>query len=147
MICLWLIPSNAFAVHGPIFVRLFPLSPSLQYTDILVFPKSSWIAWFPVLFYSSTWVGDIYKTAAIANGRAEDDPTLSDEAIRAGSVALLYSSVLSFAISVVAPFFIRPNRTTMDGEPKGATDKLKISLGGLWSVSQAIFACSMMATL
>ncbi|KAG8713879.1 hypothetical protein FRC11_010655 [Ceratobasidium sp. 423] len=109
--------------------------------------SSSWIAWFPVLFYSSTWIGDIYKAAAIENGRAEDDPTLHDEATRIGSLALLYSSILSLAISVFAPFFIRPNRGTGNDTPKGPMDKFKISLGGLWSLSQAIFAFSMMATL
>lgn len=97
-----------------------------------------------MLFYSSTWVGDIYKAAAIANGRPEDDPTLPDEATRAGSLALLYSSVLSFGISVVAPFFIRPTGAAVE---LGIMGKVKISLGGLWSLSQAIFACSMMATL
>ncbi|CAE6467013.1 unnamed protein product [Rhizoctonia solani] len=107
----------------------------------------SWIAWFPVLFYSSTWVGDIYKAAAIENGRAGDDPTLHDEATRIGSLALLYSSILSFAISIFAPFFIRPNRGTGNDTSKGPMDRFKISLGGLWSFSQAIFACSMMATL
>lgn len=132
-------------MHGPILVRSAPLATDL--TSVLILLNSSWIAWFPVLFYSSTWVGDIYKAAAIENGRAKDDPTLSDEAIRAGSLALLYSSVLSFAISIIAPFFIRPNRHAMDDESKGPIDKLKISLGGLWSVSQAIFASSMMATL
>jgi solute carrier family 45 protein 1/2/4 len=92
-------------------------------------------------------VGDIYKAAAIENGRAEDDPTLHDEATRIGSLALLYSSILSFTISVVAPFFIRPNRGTGNDTIKGPMDKFKISLGGLWSLSQGIFACSMMATL
>ncbi|KAH7337847.1 major facilitator superfamily domain-containing protein [Rhizoctonia solani] len=107
----------------------------------------SWIAWFPVLFYSSTWVGDIYKATAIANGRPEDDPVLRDEATRIGSLALLYSSILSFAVSVFAPFFIRPNQGTGNDVPKGPMSKFKISLGSLWSLSQAIFACSMMATL
>ncbi|KAJ1300914.1 hypothetical protein OPQ81_003339 [Rhizoctonia solani] len=135
-----------------VFVRIF----KDIWDNILTLPRIirsicmvqffSWIAWFPVLFYSSTWVGDIYKAAAIENGRA-DDPTLHDEATRMGSLALLYSSILSFAISVFAPFFIRPNRGTGNDEPKGPMDKFKISLGGLWSLSQAIFACSMMATL
>lgn len=128
-----------------LYVSLY-LSKEPRTDNIFVFTNSSWIAWFPVLFYSSTWVGDIYKAAAIANGRAEDDPTLPDEATRAGSLALLYSSVLSLGISVVAPFFIHPSGTSPN-EKNGFLGKMKISLGGLWSLSQAIFACSMMATL
>ncbi|QRW13130.1 MFS/sugar transport protein [Ceratobasidium sp. AG-Ba] len=107
----------------------------------------SWIAWFPVLFYSSTWVGDIYKAAQIANGRADNDPILQDEATRAGSLALLYSSILSFAVSIAAPFFIRPNGKGLDEGHGGPLERFKISLAGLWSASQAVFACAMMATL
>ncbi|KAF8747498.1 hypothetical protein RHS02_00097, partial [Rhizoctonia solani] len=91
--------------------------------------------------------GDIYKATAMENGRVEDDPTLHDDATRIGSLALLYSSILSFAVSIVAPFFIRSNRGAGSDARRGAMDKLKISLGGLWSLSQGIFACSMMATL
>ncbi|CAE6500593.1 unnamed protein product [Rhizoctonia solani] len=141
------------ASDGNVFVRIF----KDIWDNILTLPRTirsicmvqffSWVAWFPVLFYSSTWVGDIYKAAAIENGRAEDDPTLHDEATRIGSVALLYSSILSLVISIFAPIFIRPNRGTGNDTSKGSMDKVKISLGGLWSISQAIFACSMMATL
>ncbi|KAF8604825.1 hypothetical protein BDV93DRAFT_471300 [Ceratobasidium sp. AG-I] len=141
------------ATDGNVLVRIF----KDIWDNILTLPRTirsicmvqffSWIAWFPVLFYSSTWVGDIYKAAAIANGRPEDDPTLPDEATRAGSLALLYSSVLSFGISIVAPFFIRPTGASMGEKDMGILGKMKISLGGLWSLSQAIFACSMMATL
>ncbi|KEP48937.1 MFS transporter, sucrose transporter [Rhizoctonia solani 123E] len=141
------------ASDGNVLVRIF----RDIWDNILTLPRTirsicmvqffSWIAWFPVLFYSSTWVGDIYKAAAIENGRAGDDPTLHDEATRIGSLALLYSSILSFAISIFAPFFIRPNRGTGNDTSKGPMDRFKISLGGLWSFSQAIFACSMMATL
>ncbi|KDN44339.1 hypothetical protein RSAG8_05603, partial [Rhizoctonia solani AG-8 WAC10335] len=141
------------ASGGNVLVRIFKdiwdniLTLPRTIRSICVVQFFSWIAWFPILFYSSTWVGDIYKAAAIANGRAEDDPTLHDEATRIGSLALLYSSILSFAISIFAPFFIKPNRGTGNDTPKGPMDKFKISLGGLWSFSQAIFACSMMATL
>ncbi|KAL5639507.1 hypothetical protein ACGC1H_006221 [Rhizoctonia solani] len=141
------------ASDGNVLVRIF----KDIWDNILTLPRTirsicmvqffSWIAWFPVLFYSSTWVGDIYKAAAIENGRAEDDPTLHDEATRIGSLALLYSSILSFAISVFAPFFIRPNRGAGNDTLKGPMNRFKISLGGLWSFSQALFACSMMATL
>ncbi|KAG8712649.1 hypothetical protein FRC09_019623 [Ceratobasidium sp. 395] len=135
-----------------VFVRIF----KDIWDNILTLPRTirsicmvqffSWIAWFPVLFYSSTWVGDIYKAAEIVNGRADNDPTLQDEATRAGSLALLYSSILSFAVSVVAPFFIRPTGSD-PGEMQGPLRKFKVTLPGLWSASQALFACSMMATL
>ncbi|CAE6481249.1 unnamed protein product [Rhizoctonia solani] len=141
------------ASEGNVLVRIF----KDIWDNILTLPRTirsicmvqffSWIAWFPVLFYSSTWVGDIYRAAAIENGRAGDDPTLRDEATRIGSLALLYSSILSLAISIFAPFFIRPSQGTGNDAPKGPMNKFKISLGGLWSLSQAIFACSMMATL
>ncbi|KAG8716671.1 hypothetical protein FRC09_015412 [Ceratobasidium sp. 395] len=84
--------------------------------------------------------------AEIANGRAGNDPILQDEATRAGSLALLYSSILSFAVSVAAPFFIRPTGSDPN-EMQGPLRKFKVTLPGLWSASQALFACSMMATL
>ncbi|QRW25642.1 Uracil catabolism protein 4 [Rhizoctonia solani] len=138
--------TNIFAqIFKDIWENILTLPRTIRSICLVQF--FSWIAWFPVLFYSSTWVGDIYKATAMENGRVEDDPTLHDDATRIGSLALLYSSILSFAVSIVAPFFIRSNRGAGSDAPRGAMDKLKISLGGLWSLSQGIFACSMMATL
>ncbi|KAG8742420.1 hypothetical protein FRC10_001554 [Ceratobasidium sp. 414] len=154
--------TDGSASEGNVFVRIFKdiwdniltLPRTIrsicmvQFLCVPVYPLSKLIpiAWFPVLFYSSTWVGDIYKVAQIANGRANNDSTLQDEATRAASLALLYSSILSFAVSIVAPFFIRPSGGDTD-EKRGLLGRFKISLAGLWSASQAIFACAMMATL
>jgi solute carrier family 45 protein 1/2/4 len=68
----------------------------------------SWIAMFALLFYSSTWVAEIYLKQ---NSNGADDLSnvseeIADAATRAGSRALLLQSVIIFSTSVVLPFLV-----------------------------------------
>jgi hypothetical protein len=68
--------------------------------------SSSWIAWFPVLFYSTLYVGDLYKSSIPAATSEEEQTVIDDEATRLGSRALFYFSLLSLIVSVVLPAFV-----------------------------------------
>lgn len=62
----------------------------------------SWIGWFPFLFYSSTWVGEIYlRHEAPANNRSA-----LDEVGRQGSLAMIVFSTIGFVSSIVLPWLI-----------------------------------------
>jgi hypothetical protein len=74
-------------------VRILPYSSSCQ-----------WIAWFPVLFYSTLYVSD--KRSIPAATTDEEQTVIDDEATRLGSRALFYSSLLSLIVSVVLPAFV-----------------------------------------
>lgn len=66
----------------------------------------AWMGWFPILFYTSVWVGEIYTRQVIAEGRSEDDPELSADATRAGSRALFLNACVNLLTSIFLPFLV-----------------------------------------
>lgn len=108
---------------------------------------SSWIGWFPVLFYTSLWVNEIYVRENPGNDQ-------SDAGIRAGNRALLYSSLIAMVAIIVMPFFViggnGPKTTLPSGLPSMVRKKdpwWKCHVANLWVASNFIFACAMGATL
>ncbi|CAO3563112.1 unnamed protein product [Mortierella alpina] len=74
----------------------------------------AWMGWFPFLFYSSTYIAEIYtqEQARIeAPVDPDQDPVTSgvgDAAVRAGSFCLLIYSIVSLASSIILPAFVAP---------------------------------------
>lgn len=66
--------------------------------DLFKIQFFSWLAWFPVLYYSSSWVAEIYRAAHPQDGG------LNEAARRTGSFALLCNALVSLAASVVLPW-------------------------------------------
>jgi solute carrier family 45 protein 1/2/4 len=66
----------------------------------------AWIGWFPILFFTSVWVGEIYTREAISNGADPNDPALATDATRAGSRALFLNAVVNLITSIFLPFFV-----------------------------------------
>ncbi|KAJ9477464.1 Sucrose transporter [Pseudozyma hubeiensis] len=66
------------------------------------------IGWFPILFYSTVWVGEIYKADVRLNGGKQSDHELFEQATRAGSHAFFWHAILSLATSIVLPLVV-PN--------------------------------------
>lgn len=69
---------------------------------------TGWIGWFPVLFFSTTWVAEMYVKTQWAEGGAgselADAPDdVRERATRAGTHAMLWHSVVSLATSIVLP--------------------------------------------
>ncbi|GAA5916357.1 hypothetical protein JCM8208_005313, partial [Rhodotorula glutinis] len=69
---------------------------------------TGWIGWFPVLFFSTTWVAEMYvKTRWDGGGpgsELKDAPEdVRERATRAGTHAMLWHSVVSLATSIVLP--------------------------------------------
>ena len=110
---------------------------------------SAWLGWFPVLFYSSVYVGELHKRASPLGPDA--DPAaiqaLQAEANRLGSRALFYSAVLSLAMNILLPFFVSETSTTGERSRPTCADRMHFNLGNLWTLSHAVFAGCMMATL
>jgi solute carrier family 45 protein 1/2/4 len=109
-------------IHS-IWKNIFTLPPAIR--SICYAQFFAWIGWFPILFYTSVWVGEIYTREAIARGgRSADDPLLPEEAVRAGSRALFMNSIVNLATSVFLPFLVsssgigtevKPVSTSRDG--------------------------------
>ncbi|KAF9359220.1 hypothetical protein BGX34_008503 [Mortierella sp. NVP85] len=74
----------------------------------------SWMGWFPFLFYSSTYIAEIYtqeqagKGAPVNNDDTTDQAGVQDAAVRAGSFCLLIYSIVSLFASVLLPAFVAP---------------------------------------
>ena len=117
--------------------------------------SSAWIAWFPVLFYSTLYVGDLYKRSKPPAATDADQTLIDDEATRLGSRALFYSALLSLFFSVVLPAFVaeaagHPPQNPSPSwwqricrVPKG----MQVHLVTMWAASHLVFAGCMFATL
>ena len=71
----------------------------------------AWIGWFPFLFYTTTYIAEMYADPIFA-----ENPNLSQDEIdviwekgtRRGTLALLVYSIVTFIASVVLPWMIQP---------------------------------------
>lgn len=72
---------------------------------------AAWIAWFPFLFYATTYIGQLY-----VNPIFDEHPGLSDrdidkawdDATRVGTFALLVYAIISFVANITLPIFVVP---------------------------------------
>ncbi|KAI8149876.1 major facilitator superfamily domain-containing protein [Fennellomyces sp. T-0311] len=123
----------------------------------------AWIGWFPFLFYSTTWVAEIYDQTALQNGAGGDDEDAVGQATRAGSFAFLVYSIVSLGASFILPLIVSPSygtdlvpgptfKFTFKGKNYSITPSkyLKIrflTLPRAWAISHIIFMISMLATV
>ncbi|KAG9072044.1 hypothetical protein KI688_006266 [Linnemannia hyalina] len=80
----------------------------------------AWMGWFPFLFYSSTYIAEIYtqETSQIdPNDPMAQDPGVGvqDAAVRAGSYSLLIYSIVSLIASIMLPLFVVPAESSGTG--------------------------------
>lgn len=90
--------------------------------DLFKIQFFSWLAWFPILYFSSSWVADIYF-AAHGTPPTSSGP-MSEAARRKGSFALLCYSLTSFAASIALPWCLHgvmPGRSRHDYAPAATT--------------------------
>ncbi|KAL2074923.1 hypothetical protein VTL71DRAFT_8703 [Oculimacula yallundae] len=124
----------------------------------------AWIGFFPQLFYSSSYVGDIYvQPYLLANPNmtpAEVD-ALYEKATRVGTFALLVYAITSLATNVLLPFFIAPSYDaaleSSSSSTRSYTTRFSCFLDALvipwltlrraWMISHLIFATCMFSTL
>lgn len=72
---------------------------------------AAWVGWFPFLFYSTTYIGQLYVNPIFAgnpNLPEKDIDEAWEEATRIGTFALLIYAVISFVSNIVLPLFVVP---------------------------------------
>ncbi|KAL9093313.1 MAG: hypothetical protein Q9165_004054 [Trypethelium subeluteriae] len=115
----------------------------------------SWIGWFPFLFYSTTWIGEIYlrQHARTSEGKVSDD-ALADIG-RVGSTSLVIFSVIMLLGSLLIPFLVEcPEDDASFGsrlppspsQIMAPTNKRKPSLLTAWTWSNILFALMLIVT-
>lgn len=151
------------------FIKLFKSIKRLppQIKQVCKVQFCGWVGFFPLLFYSSSYIGEIYVQPHL-----EKDPHMSPEklnelyeqATRVGSFALLVNSIVSLLTNVLLPFFIAPtydNQAAMNQPIRPAyhrrstrsrtwLDRLRIpgfTLNRAWFGSLVLFSGAMLCTL
>ncbi|KAL4076685.1 major facilitator superfamily domain-containing protein [Scleroderma yunnanense] len=110
----------------------------------------SWLAWFPVLFYTSLYIGELYKRSLPSVSAADVD--VDAEATRLGSRTLFYSALVSLVSNIVAPAFVFRSEPGADKGMVGSDGGRwwsrvpRIHLATLWAISHAVFVACMGAT-
>lgn len=85
-----------------IWRNIFTLPPSIRTICFIQFFAN--LGWYPVLFWTSIWVSDIYKQRT-PQGNLSAEVWQAD-AVRAGSRALFLQAVITLGVSVAAPFLV-----------------------------------------
>ncbi|KAJ5775717.1 uncharacterized protein N7511_000728 [Penicillium nucicola] len=88
---------------------------------------AAWVGWFPFLFYSTTYIGQLYVNPIFA-----ENPNLSKEKIdeawedatRMGAFALLIYAIISFLANTLLPLFVAP---TYSPAPKTSSQPASLS--------------------
>ncbi|KAF2434658.1 hypothetical protein EJ08DRAFT_425805 [Tothia fuscella] len=71
----------------------------------------AWMGWFPFLFYTTTFIGEIYVDPILAanpNMTADEIDKIWEKGTRLGTTALLVFAITTFLSSVFLPFIIPP---------------------------------------
>lgn len=109
----------------------------------------SWIGFFPFLFYTSEWLGEIYLRSL---PEAEQSRDALGDIGRVGSMSLIVMSLVSSAGSFIMPLFVR---SPHDDDSPGFTPRPPAKIAAVvnkigrpsllmtWTIGHMIFACSM----
>ncbi|ROT38523.1 hypothetical protein SODALDRAFT_277469 [Sodiomyces alkalinus F11] len=107
--------AGIFSFFAQIFASVKRLPPQIKRVCQVQF--FAWIGFFPLLFYTSSYIGEIYVEPYLRenpNMSPEELDELYEQATRVGTFALLVNSVVSLLTNVFLPFFIAP---TYDSHP------------------------------
>jgi solute carrier family 45 protein 1/2/4 len=154
------------------FVKIFAAIKRLppQIYKVCVVQFFAWIGFFPMLFYTSSYIGDIYVQPYL-----EENPHMTpaeleelyERATRMGTHALLIFAITSLITNVVLPFFIDPtydNNPAVSKSPSQDHGILEDDMSGIrkwlqrlvipgftlrraWMLSHILFSVSMFSTL
>ncbi|KAJ2402909.1 hypothetical protein GGI23_000362 [Coemansia sp. RSA 2559] len=95
----------------------------------------AWVAWFPFLFFATTWVTEVMARTAV-DAR---DPDFVERATRAGSFALFLYSIASLAFSMVLPLLVKD-------EALPSSSPAKVSLRMMWRLSLVAMCATLLLT-
>lgn len=158
---------GVFSFFLKIFTSIKRLPPQTKKVCQVQF--CAWVGFFPMLFYTSAYIGEIYAEPYLEknpNMTPEELDKLYETATQVGTFALLIWSITGLATNVFLPFFIAPTYDTAppgsDGTPGSSNvkdfeeeqrswlDFLVIpgfTLRRAWMLGQILFTCSMLCTV
>ncbi|KAI8628649.1 MFS general substrate transporter [Xylariaceae sp. FL1651] len=150
-----------------IFASIKRLPPQIYRVCVVQF--FAWVGFFPMLFYTSSYIGEIYIQPYLEKNphmTPEELDNLYERATRRGTHALLIFAITSLVTNVLLPFCIDPtydNNPAISKAPEEALGLVKedsrikkwlehlvipgFTLRRAWMFSHILFAGSMFSTL
>jgi solute carrier family 45, member 1/2/4 len=138
-----------------IFSSLFHTATSLpqRVATVCWIQFWSWIGWFPFLFYSTTWIGEVYLRFNASEAARDHHDSLAQVG-QVGSMSLVVFSIVTLVASVIVPPLIETTEdSNVTPRPPAAIAsvllkirKCKPTLLTAWTYSHVIFAVSMICT-
>ncbi|WRT68682.1 uncharacterized protein IL334_005661 [Kwoniella shivajii] len=95
--------SNLKANLKSIWDNMFSLPPGIRTICFVQFFAS--LGWFPILFFTTVWVSEIYKQS-VPFEEGMDEVTFANDAVRSGSRALLLQACVNIVTSIGFPFLV-----------------------------------------
>ncbi|ORY32115.1 major facilitator superfamily domain-containing protein [Naematelia encephala] len=86
-----------------IWDNMFTLPPGIRAICYVQF--FAYLGWFPILFFTTVWVSEIYKSSTSFDADT-DVAQVNADAVRAGNRALLLQSIVNIITSVGLPFLV-----------------------------------------
>jgi solute carrier family 45 protein 1/2/4 len=111
---------GVLAFFAKIFRNIKSLPPQIKKVCMVQF--CAWIGFFPMLFYTSSYIGEIYVEPYLEENphmTPEELDRLYEKATRVGTFALLIFACTSLATNVFLPFLIAPTYDTQPGASPG----------------------------
>ncbi|XAO26016.1 hypothetical protein I312_104849 [Cryptococcus bacillisporus CA1280] len=113
-----------------IWENMFSLPPGIRTVCIVQFFAS--LGWFPILFFTTVWVSEIYKASVPSDGI--DPATFDSRAVRSGARALLLQALVNIVTSIGLPFLVaesgvQPSENVVGYEPIEGNANQGIGLG------------------
>ncbi|KZS96359.1 MFS general substrate transporter [Sistotremastrum niveocremeum HHB9708] len=134
---------SVLKVFADLWTGVVTLHPIIRRICIIQF--FSWLAWFPILFLSSVYVGDFYRAEhSMAKVIRDVSDEIDDAANLRGARAMFFNSLLAMTTSIIAPWFI--SESDPEEPQTAAWYKPKIHIATLWAVSQFLFGICMAYT-
>ncbi|GAA6058853.1 hypothetical protein JCM10212_002797 [Sporobolomyces blumeae] len=134
---------------------------------------TSWIGWFPILFFSTTWIAEIYVRSLSSSTSssvyypdlASAPTTVQEAATRAGSTGMFWHSIVSFSTSILLPPLIAPSFSSSSSPTSSPYSKYRfgmsvaerlkrffvaplpwLTLPLLWTLSTGLFSTLLLST-
>ncbi|AOW04109.1 major facilitator superfamily domain-containing protein [Yarrowia lipolytica] len=123
--------SHTCGIFTTIFKTATTLPPRMK--RIVSVQFFAWYGWFSFLYYSSTWIGEVYQRQ---HGGVDEDGDKVGKVGRIGSMSLTVFSVVSLIASFVMPFLA--TNTVFRYKPR---------LTSIWTGAHIVFSLAMFSTL
>ncbi|KAJ9136707.1 General alpha-glucoside permease [Pleurostoma richardsiae] len=161
---------GVIAFFSTIFTSIKRLPPQIKKVCVVQF--CAWIGFFPMLFYTSSYIGEIYVEPHLEENPHKTPKELDrlyEKATQVGTFALLIFSITSLLTNIFLPFFIAPTYNNIpipvyegpgdgpveplrefEGDKKSWLDYLIIpgfTLRRAWMLSQILFSAAMFCTV